>query len=184
MANKKPNNNNINQEIIKQFHRITSRKEQLLFSYRIVKTTIVLLIRSYIPRQNKIKNHNIEVKQENLSPDVIDLNQQHYSYEQIEKFGIVKQKGKRGLTDVSAYFTIIIQTLLTHKYGFDNIYLQLLESNAYYAKQLVKIKKIYKYNYCDKFTFFELIQFIQKIPNKGRILDLSFERLNYTQIIE
>lgn len=180
MANKNPTI--INQEIIKQFHQLTSRKEQFLFSYRIVKTSIVLLIRSYIPRQNKIKTIPVKPTEE-LSPNVIDLNQQDYSYEQIEKFGMVKQKGYRGLTSVNAYFIIQIQTLLKHKYGFDNIYLQLLESNPYYAKQLVKIKKIYKYNYCDKFTFFELIDFIQKIPNKGRLLDLSFERLNYTQII-
>ena len=170
--------------IIKKFNEIDKKDKQFLFLFQIIKITASLLISLFIPRKNKIKKQTLEVKQENLSPDVIDLNQQDYSYEQIEKFNIVKQKGKRGLTDVSAYFTIKIQTLLKHKYGFDNIYLQLLESNPYYAKQLIKLKKIYKYNYRDKFTFFELIQFIQTLPNKGRLLDLSFERINYTQIIE
>ena len=179
-----PISNNIN-----YFNTLNGKCEQFEFVSNLWKLTGIisfLWIQSYIPTFHipTFKRTKVTpIKKYKLADNVIDLSEKNYSYEQIEKYSIVKQKHKRGLTSVYAYFEIQIQILLKHKYGFDNFYLQLLQSNPYYAKQILKIKKIYKYNYLDIFTYFELIHFIQTIPNKGRLLDLCFERLNYTQKI-
>lgn len=110
------------------------------------------------------------------------IRQKRISTEKVEKAGQVVDCGDFKVS-ANVFVQMRIFKILKTKYGFCSFYFQLLEIDKTLAKYLLKYSedffRINKQRNPAHYTYSsELIIFLSKIPNLGKFLDQTFDRLD------